>query len=76
MKPDGRIIEIYAIGLPAIIIRALMSIMVLCDESDPEVQLRQMEQHGLFYKVQRFVLFLADLVRVRCDHPIVHLLME
>ena len=38
MKPDGRIIkEIYAIGLPAIIAQALMSIMVY-NEPDPEVQ--------------------------------------
>ena len=33
MKPDGGIIrEIYAIGLPAIIAQALMSIYGLCDE--------------------------------------------
>ena len=38
MKPDSGIIkEIYAIGLPAIIAQALMSIMV-CDEFDFEIQ--------------------------------------
>ena len=49
MKPDGGIIgEIYAIGLPAIIAQALMSI-------SPSAQ----TAYGLFYKVQQFVLFLA-----------------
>ena len=60
MKPDSGIIkEIYAIGLPAIIAQALMSIMVyvmnLILKFSPSVQ----TAYGLFYKVQQFVLFLA-----------------
>ncbi len=60
MKPEGRIIrEIYAIGLPAIIGQALMSIMVyvmnLILKFSPSAQ----TAYGLFYKVQQFVLFLA-----------------
>ena len=60
MKPDGKIIkEIYAIGLPAIIAQALMSIMVyvmnLILKFNPSAQ----TAYGLFYKVQQFVLFLA-----------------
>ena len=60
MKPDvGIIKEIYAIGLPAIIAQALMSIMVyvmnLILKFNPSAQ----TAYGLFYKVQQFVLFLA-----------------
>ena len=60
MKPDAGIIrEIYAIGLPAIIAQALMSIMVyvmnLILKFSPSAQ----TAYGLFYKVQQFVLFLA-----------------
>ncbi|MCI6858483.1 MAG: MATE family efflux transporter [Eubacterium sp.] len=60
MKPYGGIIrEIYAIGLPAIIAQALMSIMVyvmnLILKFSPSAQ----TAYGLFYKVQQFVLFLA-----------------
>lgn len=60
LKPDGEIIkEIYAIGLPAIIAQALMSIMVyvmnLILKFNPSAQ----TAYGLFYKVQQFVLFLA-----------------
>ena len=60
MKPDDKIIkEIYAIGLPAIIAQALMSIMVyvmnLILKFSPSAQ----TAYGLFYKVQQFVLFLA-----------------
>ena len=60
MKPDrGMIGEIYAIGLPAIIAQALMSIMVyvmnLILKFNPSAQ----TAYGLFYKVQQFVLFLA-----------------
>ena len=60
MKPDAGIIkEIYAIGLPAIIAQALMSIMVyvmnLILRFNPSAQ----TAYGLFYKVQQFVLFLA-----------------
>lgn len=60
MKPDvGIIKEIYAIGLPAIVAQALMSIMVyvmnLILKFSPSAQ----TAYGLFYKVQQFVLFLA-----------------
>ena len=60
MKPELAIIkEIYAIGLPAIIAQALMSIMVyvmnLILKFNPSAQ----TAYGLFYKVQQFVLFLA-----------------
>ena len=60
MKPDAGVIkEIYAIGLPAIIAQALMSIMVyvmnLILKFSPSAQ----TAYGLFYKVQQFVLFLA-----------------
>ena len=60
IKPNFEIIkEIYAIGLPAIIAQALMSIMVyvmnLILKFSPSAQ----TAYGLFYKVQQFVLFLA-----------------
>ena len=60
MKPSFTIVkEIYAIGLPAIIAQALMSIMVyvmnLILKFSPSAQ----TAYGLFYKVQQFVLFLA-----------------
>ena len=60
MKPNRGIIrEIYAIGLPAIIAQALMSVMVyvmnLVLKFNPAAQ----TAYGLFYKVQQFVLFLA-----------------
>lgn len=60
MRPDKDIIKkIYAIGLPAIIAQALMSIMVyamnLILKFNPSAQ----TAYGLFYKVQQFVLFLA-----------------
>ncbi len=60
MTPDTGIIrQIYAIGLPAIIAQALMSVMVyvmnLILKFDPAAQ----TAYGLFYKVQQFVLFLA-----------------
>ncbi|MDE5780455.1 MAG: MATE family efflux transporter [Lachnospiraceae bacterium] len=61
MKPSVQIIkEIYAIGLPAIIAQALMSVMtyglnrilVRIDES-------VVTAYGLFYKIQQFILFAA-----------------
>ena len=60
LKPDTGIIkEIYAIGLPAILAQALMSVMVyvmnLILKFNPFAQ----TAYGLFYKVQQFVLFLA-----------------
>lgn len=60
MRPDARIIkEIYAVGLPAIISQALMSLMVyainLILRFNPSAQ----TAYGLFYKVQQFALFMA-----------------
>ncbi len=61
MKPSGKIIRgIYAIGLPAIIAQALMSIMtyamniilVTVDEA-------AVTAYGLYYKIQQFILFAA-----------------
>ena len=61
MKPSLKIIgEIYAIGLPAIIAQALMSIMtygmniVLGTISEAMVT-----AYGLYYKIQQFILFAA-----------------
>ncbi len=60
-KPDGNIIRgIYAIGLPAIIAQALMSIMtyglnlILGGISESAVT-----AYGLYYKIQQFILFAA-----------------
>lgn len=60
MKPDTGILQaIYAVGLPAIVAQALMSVMVyvinLILKFSPVAQ----TAYGLFYKVQQFVLFLA-----------------
>lgn len=60
MKPNRKIVkEIYAIGLPAILAQALMSIMVyamnLILKFNPSAQ----TAYGLFYKVQQFALFMA-----------------
>ena len=61
VKPSGSVIrEIYAIGLPAIIGQALMSVMtyglnlILGTVSESMVT-----AYGLFYKVQQFILFAA-----------------
>ncbi len=64
MKTDAGIIkEIYAIGLPAIIAQALMSIMVyvmnLILKFNPFAQ----TAYGLFYKVQQSFLPLCEMVR-------------
>lgn len=60
MKPDGKIIkQIYAIGLPAIIAQALMSIMVYVMNLILKFDASAQTAYGLFYKVQQFVLFLA-----------------
>lgn len=60
-KPSGAIIkEIYAIGLPAIIAQALMSVMtyglniILGTISEVMVT-----AYGLYYKIQQFILFAA-----------------
>ncbi|MGN0342355.1 MAG: MATE family efflux transporter [Roseburia sp.] len=61
MKPSGKIIkEIYAIGLPAIIAQALMSVMtyglnIIFGKIDETV----VTAYGLFYKIQQFILFAA-----------------
>jgi len=61
MRPELRIIgEIYAIGLPAIIAQALMSVMtyglnlILGKVSESAVT-----AYGLYYKIQQFILFAA-----------------
>lgn len=61
MKPQKKLIgEIYAVGLPAIIAQALMSVMtyginlILHGVSDALVT-----AYGLYYKIQQFVLFAA-----------------
>lgn len=61
LKPDRSIIhDIYAIGLPAIIAQALMSVMtfglniILVRVSEAAVT-----AYGLYYKVQQFILFAA-----------------
>ena len=60
MKPNKRIIkEIYAVGLPAIIAQALMSIMVYVMNLILKFNSSAQTAYGLFYKVQQFVLFLA-----------------
>ena len=60
MKPDSGIVkEIYAIGLPAIIAQALMSIMVYVMNLILKFNAAAQTAYGLFYKVQQFVLFLA-----------------
>ena len=60
MKPDAAIIKgIYAIGLPAIIAQALMSIMVYAMNLILKFNSSVQTAYGLFYKVQQFVLFLA-----------------
>lgn len=61
IKPDISIIkEIYAIGLPAIIAQALMSVMtyalnVIFGKIDETV----VTAYGLYYKIQQFILFAA-----------------
>lgn len=61
LKPSAGIIKsIYAIGLPAIIAQALMSVMtyglniILVSVSEAMVT-----AYGLFYKIQQFILFAA-----------------
>ena len=61
MKPSGDTIKkIYAIGLPAIIAQALMSVMtyglnVILVRIDETV----VTAYGLYYKIQQFILFAA-----------------
>ena len=61
IKPSGMIIKsIYAIGLPAIIAQALMSVMtyglnLIFGKIDENV----VTAYGLYYKIQQFILFAA-----------------
>lgn len=61
IKPSFKIIgQIYAIGLPAIIAQALMSVMtyglnIIFGEIDETV----VTAYGLYYKIQQFILFAA-----------------
>lgn len=63
IKPSGKLIaKIYAIGLPAIIAQALMSVMTLgmnmiLSAFDPTAN--YVSAYGLYYKIQQFVLFAA-----------------
>lgn len=60
MKPSFAVIrEIYTIGLPAIIVQALMSVMVYAMNLILKFNASAQTAYGLFYKVQQFVLFLA-----------------
>lgn len=70
MKPSGKIIgRIYAIGLPAIIAQALMSVMtygmnIILGSVDralyPDTEAKPfVNAYGLYYKIQQFVLFAA-----------------
>ena len=68
MKPDGGIIrEIYAIGLPAIIAQALMSIMVYAMNLILKFSPSAQTAYGLFYKVQQFCI-IPCLWAERCDY--------
>lgn len=61
MKMDGEIIrEIYAIGLPAIIAQALMSVMTYSlNIIFGKVSESVVTAYGLYYKIQQFILFAA-----------------
>ena len=61
IKPDGQIIkQIYAIGLPAIIAQALMSVMTYAINIIlGGINEALVTAYGLYYKIQQFVLFIA-----------------
>lgn len=61
LKPSGQIIkEIYAIGLPAIIAQALMSVMTYgLNIIFGKINENVVTAYGLYYKIQQFVLFAA-----------------
>lgn len=61
LKPSMQIIkEIYAIGLPAIIAQALMSVMTYgLNRILVRIDEAVVTAYGLFYKVQQFILFAA-----------------
>lgn len=60
-KPDGNIIKaIYAIGLPAILAQALMSVMTYgMNLILGSVSVAMVTAYGLYYKIQQFILFAA-----------------
>lgn len=65
MKLDSKIIkEIYAIGLPAIIAQALMSVMVYVMNLILKFNQLAQTSYGLFYKVQQFVILQLFLMQV------------
>ncbi len=59
LKPEGRIIrEIYNIGIPAIIMQALMSFMTYgVNIIFGAVSMAAVTSYGIFYKIQQFVFF-------------------
>lgn len=61
MKPSGGIIKsIYAIGFPAIIAQALMSLMTyLLNVIFVQIGENVVTAYGLYYKIQQFILFAA-----------------
>lgn len=61
LKPSIKIIgEIYAIGLPAIIAQALMSVMTYSlNIIYGKISENMVTAYGLYYKIQQFVLFAA-----------------
>lgn len=61
MKPSLQLIkEIYAIGLPAIIAQALMSVMTYgLNRILVRIDEAVVTAYGLFYKIQQFILFAA-----------------
>ena len=60
-KPSGRLIlQIYTIGLPAIIAQALMSVMTYgLNRILGTVSESMVTAYGLYYKIQQFILFAA-----------------
>lgn len=61
LKPEGSLIhDIYAIGLPAILAQALMSVMTFgLNVILGKVSEAAVTAYGLYYKVQQFILFAA-----------------
>lgn len=59
LKPEGKIIkEIYVIGLPAIIMQALMSFMTYgVNIIFGAVSTAAVTAYGIFYKIQQFIFF-------------------
>ena len=61
LKPDGAVIRgIYAIGLPAIIAQALLSLMTYgMNRILGQIDEAAVTAYGLYYKIQQFLLFAA-----------------